>query len=875
MKAKKAIKELEKQLRKDPESLVLRLKLAAVYREVGRTEEAVRLYGSVAVVYHEQGRLSQAIAVCKSVLEIDPSQRETQGLLAELDRMRAAQGDGAPQAPLGGSPASTRQGYFSGELPDAAPSAATDEYEVEDPVPIPSLAAAVAPMPVRVSPVEDERKQLAREFSQPSGLTPHTAPNPFAHEPASGARPGARRPRPPTAPPELHPRTSTPLPRMARTTQRMAAPPVPMRRQSGPLLTPTPLPQPLALHDVPDEISVHPRPLPPSRPLPPLAPPPVDAPPPPRTRPPTSPPPAPRFGHTLRGQLRVPLPGHPVDDAATSIAADDDALTRIADAYLPAILDAQFQVSDEAMTTIAPDVTASPAPLPNPPLEDDEAVTRIADESGGWPMNEPAPKVIPPRRASIFERDTRPIDAVAKRELQAELLRRADSAHIVHDDDVLEESQPMYENVDEDEPTRPPMEVLSEQPMDIEVVDDDELPTHPPSDPTRATAASDIELVDSDDLVTPTPARGSAIDLDPGATGKLMPVELRPFQRGGRLLDVEPQWPEEDTDPRSADSDGRTTGVAATPRRPGDEADDSLSLVQAFNRPFSETLRALGPDGSAIEGPLSFFSDLPEDALAEMAEGMLLRTYRAGEAILQEGDPGDACFVIASGEVRVLKRDPMNPRGDLIEVTRLASGALFGEFALLADRRRHATVQAIADAEIYEIPRRLLRELAATFPDVGPLLESFYRERLLATLLVTAPFFRSISEERRGDLLALFKPRRAESGEHIITEGDKAGGLFLIVLGSVEITKRVSSNRSVLLATLGEGAYFGEMSLLKGGVASASVRAAGPTELAILPPRAFYDIVSHNPMLWDEVRREANRRKLETNQIVTGETNVV
>ena len=116
---------------------------------------------------------------------------------------------------------------------------------------------------------------------------------------------------------------------------------------------------------------------------------------------------------------------------------------------------------------------------------------------------------------------------------------------------------------------------------------------------------------------------------------------------------------------------------------------------------------------------------------------------------------------------------------------------------------------------------------------------------------------------------------RAESGERIVIEGEPAGGLYLIVLGSVEITKRVGQRRAVLLSTLGEGAYFGEMSLLRGSVASASVTAVGPTELAVMSPRDFYEVVAENPLLWDEVRREANRRQLENNQIVTGETQMV
>jgi CRP-like cAMP-binding protein len=225
--------------------------------------------------------------------------------------------------------------------------------------------------------------------------------------------------------------------------------------------------------------------------------------------------------------------------------------------------------------------------------------------------------------------------------------------------------------------------------------------------------------------------------------------------------------------------------------------------------------------------------------------------------------------------VRVLKRDPARPASDQIEVARLATGSLFGEFALLADRRRHATVQAIEPTELYEIPRRLLRELAASYPDVGPALERLYRERLLSTLIATAPFFRPLPEEERVRLMARFQPCRVEAGDTVVREGDRAGGLYLVVLGTVEITKKVDGQRAVLLAALGEGSYFGEMSLLRGTAASATVTAAGPVELAMLPPREFYAVLSEYPILWEELRREAQRRELANQNILAGDTHVV
>jgi cAMP-dependent protein kinase regulator len=272
--------------------------------------------------------------------------------------------------------------------------------------------------------------------------------------------------------------------------------------------------------------------------------------------------------------------------------------------------------------------------------------------------------------------------------------------------------------------------------------------------------------------------------------------------------------------------------------------------------------------------PLTPFAALPAAAQAELAACRASRRFASGEVIVREGEPGDSCFVVASGLVRTLRRDPERD-GATSEIGRLGAGELFGDFALLADRRRHATVQAVENTELFEIPRRVLRELAATWPGVGAELERLYRERLLAAVLQNAPFFRPLPFEQRGALLARFVAVRVDAGEAILREGERGGGLYIIVLGSVEVTKRTDGGRAVLLATLGEGAYFGEMSLLSSGLALATVTAAGPTELAELPRDDFHAAVSRVPALWDEARREAKRRELANHNILAGESTLV
>ncbi len=103
----------------------------------------------------------------------------------------------------------------------------------------------------------------------------------------------------------------------------------------------------------------------------------------------------------------------------------------------------------------------------------------------------------------------------------------------------------------------------------------------------------------------------------------------------------------------------------------------------------------------------------PEEALArspvfellspaELGElGKLCRSvsWRAGEVIFREGDPGASLFVLTAGEVEIL-----NHHGGIEKVIAvLAAPAAFGEMALVDRQARSATVRARTETEALEL----------------------------------------------------------------------------------------------------------------------------------------------------------------------------
>ncbi|MGI8793723.1 MAG: cyclic nucleotide-binding domain-containing protein [Acidimicrobiales bacterium] len=87
------------------------------------------------------------------------------------------------------------------------------------------------------------------------------------------------------------------------------------------------------------------------------------------------------------------------------------------------------------------------------------------------------------------------------------------------------------------------------------------------------------------------------------------------------------------------------------------------------------------------------------DALAELGSHCRAATTRKGQILVREGERGDEVFVVARGEVEVV-------RGDGSAVTplaRLGPGRYFGETAVLHDVPRTATVRATTAGEVLVI----------------------------------------------------------------------------------------------------------------------------------------------------------------------------
>lgn len=88
---------------------------------------------------------------------------------------------------------------------------------------------------------------------------------------------------------------------------------------------------------------------------------------------------------------------------------------------------------------------------------------------------------------------------------------------------------------------------------------------------------------------------------------------------------------------------------------------------------------------------------LPVPTIEHLASRLRRRRLEAGATVFEQGDPGDAFYVVAEGRADVV--------GDGMVVRTLGPGDGFGEIALLRDVPRTATVRAGTDLAVFELGR--------------------------------------------------------------------------------------------------------------------------------------------------------------------------
>ncbi len=136
---------------------------------------------------------------------------------------------------------------------------------------------------------------------------------------------------------------------------------------------------------------------------------------------------------------------------------------------------------------------------------------------------------------------------------------------------------------------------------------------------------------------------------------------------------------------------------------------------------------------------------------------------------------------------------------------------------------------------------------------------------LASNILETVPLFKYCSPVLRNALLLCLESRTFTPDSYVAREGETGKTIFFIIEGSVEI---ISREQKKSWGTMGEGEYFGFMSLLLGERRTATMVARGFCDLLILGSDDFNRIRAEFPEFHDVLKQAAAERTEKLSELI-------
>lgn len=135
------------------------------------------------------------------------------------------------------------------------------------------------------------------------------------------------------------------------------------------------------------------------------------------------------------------------------------------------------------------------------------------------------------------------------------------------------------------------------------------------------------------------------------------------------------------------------------------------------------------PTGDLLKD-IPLFRLLEDSEREELARQLELVRFAAGEPIFFIGDPGDAIYIVSTGEAEVFFK---NDTGERMVLERPGAGDFFGELSFLENGSRNASVAAISDLETFRLKHEDLRRFLASRPHAAMHLLAAMSHRLRVT----------------------------------------------------------------------------------------------------------------------------------------------
>ncbi|SDC72081.1 MULTISPECIES: Crp/Fnr family transcriptional regulator [unclassified Candidatus Frackibacter] len=126
--------------------------------------------------------------------------------------------------------------------------------------------------------------------------------------------------------------------------------------------------------------------------------------------------------------------------------------------------------------------------------------------------------------------------------------------------------------------------------------------------------------------------------------------------------------------------------------------------------------------------------------------------------------------------------------------------------------------------------------------------------------------FSNLSQEQLKKIEMITSTKEVPADKMLFFENEPGDVVYLIVSGRVKISKISASGREKTLAILEDGDIFGEISLLDGGLRSATAQVLKNTKLLIIHRQDFLKVIHKYPEIGSKIIAVLSQRLRDTNR---------
>ncbi len=293
------------------------------------------------------------------------------------------------------------------------------------------------------------------------------------------------------------------------------------------------------------------------------------------------------------------------------------------------------------------------------------------------------------------------------------------------------------------------------------------------------------------------------------------------------------------------------------------EIRDILATLYSYKGLTAEAA-ALGDVSSGEEheskDEKNFLPQISQQEIEQLQQIFPVSRAKAGDEIVRQGEAGDAFYVIVEGEVGVVLRDKDLQENEIVQ---LGAGNFFGEMSLLGEGTRMATVRALTDCRLLQVPQEQFDLIERQFPQLQQVIVEGYHKRMIDVVLSSLMFFHRFPDNRRSEIISRLEIMPVKKGDCLIKEGQHNQTLYIVLSGKMLVQMR-SGEQTIKLAELGKGNFFGEISMITGRPAIASVIANTDGLLATMDRKLLDEIATQFPHFLRKVMDQLKKRNQET-----------